>query len=80
MHRSKVREKYHGLPTRGMAQKAIVAGIRDRETRQVRAEVIPNKPRDLAEHDSRKRGYEKSTVYSDAAQSYYRLAEKDFVH
>jgi transposase-like protein len=37
MHRSKIRGKY-----RGSATKAIVVGMRDCETRQVRAKFIPN--------------------------------------
>ena len=50
MHRSKVRSKYKGLPVTGGAQKAIVAGIRDRETRQVRAKVIPNTNRETLQN------------------------------
>jgi transposase-like protein len=80
MHRSKVRSKYKGLPVSGGAQKAIVAGIRDRETRQVRAKVIPNTNRETLQNMILENVDKKSTVYTDAAQSYYKLAEKDFVH
>ncbi len=80
MHRSKVREKYKGKPIAGGAQKAIVAGIRDRETRKVRAKVIPNTNRETLQNMILENVDKKSTVYTDASQSYYKLAEKDFVH
>jgi transposase-like protein len=80
MHRSKVREKYKGQAIGGWSQKAIVAGIRDRETRQVRAKVIPNTNRETLQNMILENVDKKSTVYTDASQSYYKLAEKDFVH
>jgi transposase-like protein len=80
MHRSKVREKYKGMPVAGGAQKAIVMGIRDRETRQVRAKVIPNTNRETLQNMILENVDKKSTVYTDQAQGYYKLAEKDFVH
>jgi transposase-like protein len=80
MHRSKVREKYRGQPVCGGSQKAIVMGIRDRETRQVRAKVIPNTNRETLQNMILENVDKKSTVYTDAAQGYYKLAEKDFVH
>ena len=80
MHRSKVREKYKGQPVGGWSQKAIVMGIRDRETRQVRAKVIPNTNRETLQNMILENVDKKSTVYTDQAQGYYKLAEKDFVH
>jgi transposase-like protein len=80
MHRSKVREKYKGQAIGGWSQKAIVAGMRDRETRQVRAKVIPNTNRETLQNMILENVDKKSTVYTDASQSYYKLAEKDFVH
>jgi transposase-like protein len=80
MHHSKVRSKYKGQATAGPSQKAIVAGIRDRETRQVRAKVIPNTNRETLQNMILENVDKKSTVYTDASQSYYKLAEKDFVH
>jgi transposase-like protein len=81
MHRSHVREKYKGMPTAGGAPiKAIVMGMRDRETRQVRAKVIPNTNRETLQNAILANIDKKSTVYTDAAQGYYKLAEKDFIH
>ena len=80
MHRSKVRSKYLGQPVQGTAAKAIVMGMRDRETRQVRAKVIPNTNRETLQNMILENVDKKSTVYTDAAQGYYKLAEKNFVH
>ncbi|HMG87948.1 MAG TPA: IS1595 family transposase [Terracidiphilus sp.] len=80
MHRSKVREKYKGKPVSGGAAKAIVMGIRDRETRQVRAKVIPNVKRETLQNEILANIEKKSTVYTDQYLGYYDLARKDFVH
>jgi len=80
MHRSRVREKYRGLPVQATSAKAIVMGMRDRETRRVRAKVIPNTRRETLQNEILDHIEKKSTVYTDAAQGYYNLAEKDFVH
>ncbi|HEY2472869.1 MAG TPA: IS1595 family transposase [Terracidiphilus sp.] len=80
MHRSKVRAKYIGRPVQGTSAKAIVMGMRDRETRQVRAKVIPNVNRETLQNEILNHIEKKSTVYTDAAQGYYKLAEKDFIH
>ena len=77
MHRSK-RSKTQAM--QGGAGKAIVMGMRDRETRQVRAKVIPNTRRDTLQNQILDNISKKSTVYTDAAIGYYNLAEKDFVH
>jgi transposase-like protein len=79
MHRSKVRAKFHGQPI-SMNSKAIVMGMRDRETRQIRAKVIPNVNRETLQNEILNHIEKKSTVYTDAAQGYYKLAEKDFIH
>jgi len=81
MHRSKIREKYKGMPTVGLSPiKAIVMGIRDRETRQVRAKVIPNTKRETLQNQILENIEKKSKVYTDQNQGYYNLAQKDFVH
>jgi len=80
MHRARVCEKYRGVPTGGASTKAIVMGMRDRETRQVRAKVIPNTNRETLQNQILDHIEKKSTVYTDAAQGYYKLAEKDFIH
>jgi transposase-like protein len=80
MHRSKVRDKFKGQSVMGTNTKAIVMGMRDRETRQVRAKVIPNTNRETLQNEILENVERKSTVYTDQAQSYYKLAEKQFVH
>lgn len=80
MHRAKVREKYKGLPVQATAAKAIVMGMRDRETRQVRAKVIPNVKRETLQNEILANVDKKSTVYTDQHVGYYNLDQKDFVH
>jgi transposase-like protein len=80
MHRSKVREKYKGQSVQATAAKAIVAGMLDRDLREVRAKVIPNTNRETLQTMILDGVHKDSTVYTDAAQSYYKLAEKQFVH
>lgn len=82
MHRKAIRERFKGLPVASsqVSNKTIVMGIRDRETRQVRAKVIPNTNRETLQNMILENVDKKSTVYTDAAQGYYRLAEKDLVH
>ena len=80
MHRSKVREKYKGQAKGGWSQKAIVMGMRDRETRQVRAKVIPDVNRETLQNEILANIEKKSKVYTDQAQGYYNLARRDFVH
>jgi transposase-like protein len=80
MHRSKVRTKYLGRPVQATSAKAIVMGIRDRETRQVRAKVIPNVSRETLQNEILASVEKKSTVYTDAAVGYYNLAKRDFIH
>ena len=55
-------------------------GMRDRETRRVRAKVIPNVKRVTLQAEILENIEQKSTVYTDAAFGYYELAHKDFVH
>jgi len=55
-------------------------GMRDRETRQIRAKVIPNVKRETLQNEILENVEKKSTVYTDAAIGYYSLAERDFIH
>ena len=82
MHRSVIRKKFKGVPLAGSQtnNKTIVMGMRDRETRMVRAKVIPNTRRETLQNEILANVEKKSTVYTDAAQGYYNLAEKDFIH
>jgi transposase-like protein len=80
MHRAKVRSKYKGRPVGGSSTKAIVVGIRDRETRQVRAKVIPDVNRETLQNEILANVEKKSKVYTDQWQGYWNLAHRDFVH
>jgi transposase-like protein len=64
----------------GSQGKAIVMGMLDRDTRQVRAQVIPNVKRETLQNEILARIEKKSTVYTDKWGGYRSLAEKEFVH
>lgn len=81
MHRKTVREKFKGVASQAHNQnKAVVMGMRDRETRQIRAKVIPNVKRETLQNEILENVEKKSTVYTDQATGYYNLAEKEFIH
>jgi transposase-like protein len=80
MHKEQRKAKAAVAPIGGTSGKAIVMGMRDRETRRVRAKVIPNVKRVTLQAEILENIEKKSTVYTDAAFGYYELAHKDFVH
>lgn len=80
MHRKRAREKYRTLSPKGVNGKAIVMGMRERETRRVRAKVIPDISRETLQNEILANVSKKSTVYTDQNQGYYNLARRDFVH
>lgn len=61
-------------------QKAVVMGMLDRETRQVRASVIPNVKRETLQNAILQQIEKGSTVYTDGYPAYDRLAAQQFVH
>jgi len=81
MHRSKrpIGPGQTGKPV-GHTAKAIVMGMLDRNTRQVRARVIPDVSRETLQDEILKGIEKKSTVYTDAYGGYRSLAQRDFVH
>ncbi len=81
MHRSKRPEGrgFTGLAT-GHTGKAIVMGMLDRNTLQVRAQVIPNVERETLQNEILAAIEKRSTVYTDKWGGYRSLAEKEFVH
>ena len=81
MHRSKrpIGPGKTGKPV-GHTAKAIVMGMLDRNTRQVRARVIPNVNRETLQNEILNGIEKRSTVYTDAYGGYRTLAERDFVH
>jgi transposase-like protein len=60
--------------------KTIVMGMLDRETRQVRAKVIPDVSRLTLQGEILKKVSKAAPVYTDSAQGYNRMAVRGFVH
>ena len=60
--------------------KAIVFGMVDRDTRQVRAKVVPNVKRETLQNEILNNIAGGSTVYTDGYVSYDRLAAQQFIH
>ena len=81
MHKSK-RPKGPGASGKpvGHTAKAIVMGLLDRDTRQVRAKVIPNVKRETLQNEILAKVAKNSTVYTDSWRGYASLEEKQFVH
>ncbi|MGA7258502.1 MAG: IS1595 family transposase [Terracidiphilus sp.] len=77
MHLAKRRRIQNtGLPN----SKAVVMGMLDRNTREVRAKVIPFARRDVLQQEILDQVVPGSKVYTDGAGAYATLAEKEFVH
>ena len=64
----------------GYAEKTAVVGMLDRDTRQVRAQVVPNVKRETLQSAILNGIERKSTVYTDGWPGYDSLAARDFVH
>ena len=78
MHRSRRIGLGNGLKAdRG---KAVVMGMLERDVRKVRAKVIPDVTRETLQNEILNQIEKKSTVYTDKATGYDRLAAQDFVH
>jgi len=60
--------------------KAIVMGMLERETRQVRAKVIPDVSREVLQREILDQLQSGSKVFTDAHKGYVGLKQKDFVH
>lgn len=61
-------------------QKTIVMGMLDRETRQVRARVVPNVKRETLQNAILSQIEKGSTVYTDGYPAYDMLKAQDFIH
>jgi transposase-like protein len=64
----------------GHSEKAIVFGMLDRDTRQVRTKIIPNVKRETLQNAILDRVGFGSTVYSDGWKGYIGLKDSQFVH
>jgi transposase-like protein len=60
--------------------KVPVMGMFDRESRQVRAQVIPNLRRETLQDAILTQIEKKSTIYTDGGRGYEKLAAQEFVH
>lgn len=60
--------------------KTAVMGMLDRESRQVRAHVIPNVKRETLQNAILSQIEKGSTVYTDGYPSYDRLSAQDYIH
>jgi transposase-like protein len=79
MHASR-RRKLGGKFGVGGNNKTPVMGMLDRESRQVRAKVLPNIKRETLQNEIFE-GIEKwSKVYTDSAAAYENLAHRDYLH
>jgi transposase-like protein len=77
MHRTK-RLKVHGPDRKDTT--ATVMGMLDRESRQVRAMVVPNVKRETLQNEILNQIEGGSTVYTDGSPAYDRLAARDYIH
>jgi transposase-like protein len=60
--------------------KAIVMGLLDRDSRQVRAKVVPNVKKETLQGEILKHVVPVGTVYTDQHWGYDNLAAKRFIH
>src|SRR6201999_2424964 len=60
--------------------KPAVFGMLERNTRQVRAKVVPHVRRDVLQAEILKNVEPKSIVFTDGWKGYTGLAEKEFIH
>ncbi len=61
-------------------QKTIVMGMLDRESRQVRAKVVPDVKRETLQSEILKQIEKGSTIYTDGYPAYDRLAAQEYIH
>ncbi len=77
MHRSR---RLKSIELNGTHGKAIVMGMLERESRRVRATVIPNVKRETLQNQILNHIEKGSAVYTDRWSGYDNLAAQDFVH
>jgi len=79
MHRSR-RLKMQNALVGSNNGKTIVMGMLDRESRQVRAQVVPNVKRETLQNAILAEIAKGSTVYTDGYPAYDTLAAQDYIH
>jgi transposase-like protein len=78
MHRSRRLKLQTAITQR--THKVPVMGMLDRETRQVRAKVVPNVKRETLQNEILDNLTKGATVYTDSASAYDRLPAQQFIH
>lgn len=61
-------------------QKPAVMGMLDRESRQIRAKVVPNVKRETLQNEILEQIEKGSKVYSDRSSAYDNLATQEYIH
>jgi transposase-like protein len=77
MHRAQRLKMQNGLHAN---KKMAVMGMLDRESRQVRAKVVPNVKRETLQTEILNQIESGSTVYTDGAVGYDNLAAREYIH
>jgi transposase-like protein len=77
MHADKKQARYGALNAR---PKTPVMGMLDRDSRQVRAKVVPNVKRETLQNAILDQIEKGATVYTDRATGYDNLAAQEYVH
>ncbi len=77
MHRSR---RARSIELNGAHGKAVVMGMLDRDSRQVRAKVVPNVKRETLQNEILNQIEGGSKVYTDRAPSYDHLAAREYIH
>lgn len=77
MHATKRQARYNALSAR---PKTPVMGMLDRESRQVRAKVVPNVKRETLQNAILEQIERGSQVYTDRATGYDNLAAREYIH
>ena len=80
MHRERRLKMQTAMKGAGTSSKTIVMGMLDRDSRQVRAKVIPNVKRETLQTAILSEIEKGSTVYTDGYSSYDDLAAQDYIH
>jgi transposase-like protein len=74
------RKRFTDPDQKTLSIKIPVMGMLDRETREVRAKVVPNVTREVLQDAILSNIEGKSTIYTDAARQYHNLKGLEFIH
>jgi len=74
------RKRFAEPDQKALSIKIPVVGLLDRETREVRAKVVPNVTREVLQDAILSNITGEGTVYTDSSKAYHNLKELQFVH